>query len=1350
MLAKFSVKKPMTVFVCVVIIIVLGIVSFTSMTPDLLPNMDFPYAMIMTTYVGQTPETVESTVTKPLEQSIATIDGVKEISSNSADNYSMLLVEFEDGTNMDTATVDMRSALDTISDVWPDGVGSPYLLKINPNMLPASMAAVDYDGKEQAEISNFVNDELINKLEGIDGVASVSAKGILEQTENVVISQDKIDKLNKKINDALDLQFADAEEKLSDAKKEIEDNIAAAEEGAGTISASIDDINAQQEELANQLSDAQKQADRGKAEIISAKMELLVQKSSLTQTKELLETTYKTLLSLKDTYSQLTDQSKALNDKLNVIIPINETYTNIKAEMEKLSPDSDEYNAFLKKIEELNDKLEPYGLTVGTLEEDLKAAQEAKKVVDEGLAQIEDTLKAMNISSGTLDESLNSMSGKIALINSGIEQIDTAINGLDEKSVTVDDALATISKQQSSADFKLSSAISTLTSKQTEVNSALTQLNSAQKEVQTQIDSLSDTKKQAKESANMNNTVTIEAVSGILTAQNFSMPAGYVSDEENNKYMIRVGDEIDSEKEMKNLVLFDTGIDGIGVISLEDVADVFVADNSNEIYAKINGQSGVVLSFSKQSDVATATVCDNINSRFEELETEYDGLNFTKLYSQGDYIDIVINSVLQNLLLGAILAIIILFLFLRDIKPTIIVACSIPISVIFAIVLMYFSGVTLNMISLSGLAIGVGMLVDNSVVVIENIYRLSAKGYSAVKAAVSGAGQVAGAITASTLTTICVFLPIVFVEGITRQLFVDIALTIGYSLLASLIVALTLVPAMSQRMLRKTKERKNKKDSKVLRAYEKSLRFVLKHKVMTLLVVVAILLASVAGAFARGFSFMPNMSSTEIAVSVTLDDNATFEETVEIAETVNERMREIEEFDTVGVIVGSMSSLISMSGMDSGASSDAGSVTAYGVLNDKYAKQSESLTETLEKSLEDVDGEVTVSGGSASSMTSMLGSGTVDIMLYGNDLETLKSTAGDIAETLENVDGVGEVDSGVGATSPEIKVSVDKHKAIEKGLTVAQVYQQVAAAISDETTSTTLTNDDGDSMDVVVVKDNKKKVTSEDVGDIMLTYTNKDGKQKSFELSKIATITKSETMDVISRQNQRRYITISAAVSDDSTVTAASNNIKSALDKYDLPNGCSIEYSGSDATTMEAVKQLSLMLLLGIVLIYLIMVAQFQSLKSPFIIMFTIPLAFTGGFLGLIITGLDISVVSLIGFVMLCGIIVNNGIVLVDYINNLRANEGMPRVEAIIEAGKTRMRPILITALTTIFGLSVMAVGIGTGDEMMQPIGIVCIGGLIYATFMTLFIVPVIYDIFNKKEIRKIDDKELEIVDENI
>ena len=294
------------------------------------------------------------------------------------------------------------------------------------------------------------------------------------------------------------------------------------------------------------------------------------------------------------------------------------------------------------------------------------------------------------------------------------------------------------------------------------------------------------------------------------------------------------------------------------------------------------------MSFSKSSNTASSTVCENINTKLDSLSKEVDGLHFTNLYNEGDYINLVINSVLQNLLMGAVLAIIILFLFLRDIKPTLIVACSIPISVVFAIVLMYFSGVTLNMISLSGLAIGVGMLVDNSVVVIENIYRLRSMGVSPIKAALNGARQVAGAITASTLTTVCVFLPIVFVEGITRQLFVDLALTVTYSLLASLIVALTLVPAMGQRILRKMKPNSAPKDGKIKKAYERSLRFVLKHKVPAILVAVALLFTSAVLCLMRGFSFMPDMSSTQIQVSLKLDDNATFEETVKEGEKLND------------------------------------------------------------------------------------------------------------------------------------------------------------------------------------------------------------------------------------------------------------------------------------------------------------------------------------------------------------------------------------------------------------------------------------------------------------------------------
>ena len=643
------------------------------------------------------------------------------------------------------------------------------------------------------------------------------------------------------------------------------------------------------------------------------------------------------------------------------------------------------------------------------------------------------------------------------------------------------------------------------------------------------------------------------------------------------------------------------------------------------------------------------------------------------------------------------------------------------------------------MISLSGLAIGVGMLVDNSVVVIENIYRLRAKGVSAPAAAVSGARQVAGAIAASTLTTICVFVPIVFVQGLTRQLFVDMALTIGYSLIASLIIALTLVPAMSQRMLRTIRGRKTD-EGRILRGYERSLRFVLRHKAVAVIAAVALLFGSGFAVFARGFSFMPDMSGTEVSVSVTLDDNASFDETVEAAEKVNEAMMKYDEFDTVGVTVGGS---LSMMGLSLGGSSgDAGSITAYGVLKPGETKKGAEISKKLEEELDGI-GEITI-GGSTSSMSTLLGDGNVQLRLTGDDLPAIQDAAKDIARKMEELDSVSSADSGMGATSPEIKVTVDRAKAAAKGLTVAQVFQQVAAAVAEEKTSVTMRGEDGRNIDVVIVKDDTDKITSSSVGSIDLTYSDSEGKEKKTSLSSVADIEEAETLDMIRRTDQKRNLIITGEVAEGYSLTAATNDVRSMIDSYDLPAGCSVEFGGSDKSTMEAMQQLSLMLLLGVVMIYLIMVAQFQSLKSPFIIMFTIPLAFTGGFLGLLVTGFDVSVISMIGFVMLCGIIVNNGIVLVDYINVLRL-DGKDRVEAIVEAGKTRMRPIFITALTTVLGLSVMALGIGTGAEMMQPLAIVCIGGLLYATLMTLFIIPLIYDAFNKRDMKRVEDKELEL-----
>ena len=1347
MLPKLSVKKPMTIFVAVIVVIVLGIVSVFKMTPDLLPNMDFPYAIILTTYPGQTPETVESVVTKPLEQSLSTIDGVKTITSTSSDNYSILTLEFEDGTNMDTATVDMRGNLDTIKDAWPDGVGSPYLMKINPNMMPVAMVAVDYDGYDTVQISDYVNNELKNQLEGIDGVASVSTKGIVTQKENVIISQAKIDALNAKINDALNDKFGDAEKKISDAKKELQDNISKAEQGSDTIEQSINDLNSQQEEVAKQLADAQGKAQSGYTEILNAKMQLLDQQQSLTATKQTLTIAYQTLIQIKEKLDSLQDEKAQLTQQIEAFEKI---YNDYKDALSKLANHdlTDEQLAQVRAIlAKIDEELDKYGFPKEELEERLNNAKNALTNVDKAITQTVEALKGLDTTEEKLDDTIAEIADKISQVDGGITQIAAAVKGLDNNTVSVNQALSEIEKQQSLAAYQLSGGLSALNTKQSEVNSALTQLNSAQEELKSASDELSEQKDKAKKAADMTNTVTISNVSNILTAQNFSMPAGYVSDDENIKYLVRVGDKIDGDKEMQSLALFDTGIDGIGVVKLSDVADVFIADDSDEVFTKINGNSGVVFSFSKQSDAATATVSENIAKKLNSLTQENEGLHFTTLMDQGDYIDIIINSVLQNLLMGAVLAIIILYLFLRDIKPTLIVALSIPISVIFALVLMYFSGVTLNMISLSGLAIGVGMLVDNSVVVIENIYRLRNLGVPPVKAALNGAKQVAGAIASSTLTTICVFFPIVFIEGLTRQIFMDMALTITYSLLASLIVALTLVPAMGQRMLRKVKPVKHGMFDKMLGGYEKSIRFVLKHRAIALIAAVVLLFGSMFGAVARGFSFMPNMASTELSVTVSLDDSATMDDTIDAAQNLLDTLSKYDDFETVGVMTGSTTSLMGLTGSVSSSDSDKGSVMAYAVFKDDKVKNSESISKEIEAELQSIDGDVVVSGSSSSSsMSAMLGDDGVSIKLYGDDLKTLQNTAKDMAEKLAAVDGIDETDNGIGATSGEIKVTVDKTKAAKKSLTVAQVYQQIAAAITSESTaSSTLTND-GKKLDVVVIKDENNDVTKANIKDIKLTYTDKEGNEKTTKLSEVAEISDSESMNSITRSDQKRYIKVSGTLKDGYTNTDVSNKAKALFDDYKLPDGCSIEYSGSNESTMEAVNQMLLMMLLGVILIYLIMVAQFQSLKSPFIIMFTIPLAFTGGFLGLLITGFDVSVVALLGFVMLCGIIVNNGIVLVDYINNLRL-EGKERREAIVEAGKTRMRPILITAITTVLGLSTMALGIGTGSEIMQPIAIVCIGGLLYATIMTLYIVPVIYDILSKKELRKVSESDLEGID---
>ena len=1226
-MAKFSVKKPLTVFVVVLAVIVLGVVSYLKMTPDLIPNMDFPYVIIVTTDPGASPEAVESDITKPMEQSMATLDQIKEVTSTSKNSVSMVLLEFEDGVNMDTISVDIQQKISVLQGQWDDMVGTPYVLKINPSVLPVMVAAVSREGMDVYDLSDLVTDELTNKLEGISGVASVSVSGAVTREAHVILDQQKMDELSATLEDAVKKQLKKAETKLRDAEKKIEDGQSA--------------LNSAKRDVADGVAGAAGDAvDKVRDE-------------------------------LRDVYKNLED-------------------TDIRDIIGGLFTDPD------KTLEELQKNLDALKESLSKLMDELESGRLR--------AQVEGTVSDLVVS-----------------LMDGMTQLTEAQIQLDQA--------------------------------KTQVESGLEQIRDAYKKVSEQTD--------------LGGMLTISTVSSLLTAQNFSMPAGYISDDSGVSYMVSVGQKITASGELEEMVLFDLGLEGVEPIRLGDVATVAVTDDADQLYTKLDEENGILLSFTKQSNYATAEVSNNISDRFKTLEAQYEGLSFVPLMDQGDYIYLIVETIMSSLLWGALFSVVVLFLFLRDWRPTVITLVSIPVSVIFAVVLMYFTGVTINMISLSGLAVAVGMLVDNSVVVIENIYRLRAKGATIIQAAVSGAQQVLGAVTASTLTTVCVFAPIIFVEGLTRQMFTDLALTITYSLMASLLVSLTLVPAMASGMLRRDFTPKPGLLDKLYPAYRRAIVFALDHKAGVLLLSLVLLVTSAWGAVSRGFTFMPEIDMNNLSLSVTMPEGTTREEAVALADEVMERVMTVENVSDVGFMMGSGT----MGGLSLTSTSNSDyDVTGYitmpeGTFGSDAGREIEALCADLPCT-------VTASGVMSGMMSYMTGSG-VSLSVYGNDMEELQSAARALGQRMSQAEGVVSVSDGLEDAAPALQVLVDRNKAMTKGITVAQIYMQVAAAMSDSTTVSTVTLD-GDSMEMIVDAAEDGKLTREklleltiDPGSGMtsamggstsmssasassglsqLTGEDSGDEDKTFKLGDVAEIRETVSMNTISRDQQRRCITVTASIADGYNVTKVTSEVQRLVNSLTLPDTVTVEFNGENEQIMDAMEQLMLMLLLGVVLVYLIMVAQFQSLKSPFIVMFTIPLAFTGGFMALLLAGIEVSVVSLIGFVMLVGIIVNNGIVLVDYINQQRL-AGMERREAVIDACVTRLRPILMTSLTTILGLIVTAVAKNAGTALIQPIALVCIGGLLYATLMTLFVVPCMYEIMNRRELRKVNEDELQLVD---
>ena len=1326
MLSKFSVKKPYTVLVGVIAILVLGVVSFLKLTPDLLPNIDFPYVIITTTYIGASPEEVENTVTKPIEQSVAKLDNIHNISSTSAENYSMVMLEFADGTDINIASIDITNALGQLESGWNEMVGTPIMLKINPNMLATAVVAVSVDGLEEQELTSFLNKNILNQLEGIEGVASVTADGLIEKSVEVRISPEKLEALNKRIENEIIRQFDEAYEEIDKAEAQLADGKEAIRVGTLELEKGKKELEKAKVEAEKQLADGAAELSSAQRELNAAKKELDNAKAQLIEQQETIYETYGQMLVLKTTVAGM-EQSKLLLQKSLASLKSVEEYVL----SEEISTEE------IDKI--VSEMTGGEYTSLDLLKKGMETIQKGIDEIDSFLGDIDKTLKEQGYSLETLDKAIDDIEYAICNMDSFFEEIEKGYDQIAEAQAMINQGHSALAKGEAEAARQFAAAEKEIENGAAQLSASSAQIKTAEKELEAGREQIDAALAEAIKAADVSEMINIEMLATIFYAQHFEMPAGYVKDGEKD-VLVRIGDKYESVDEIGKAVLFDLGIGDLDAVVLEDVANIEYTDNSEETYASVNGNRGVILSFTKQSNYATADVSEAIQERFDELEAKHQGLKFSILMDQGDYIEIIIGSVLENMIIGAVLAVIILVVFLRDIKPTFMVALSIPISVVFAIVLMYFSGVTLNVISLAGLAAGIGMLVDNSIVVIENIYRLRSLGLSPIKAAVSGASQVAGAIVASTLTTVCVFLPIVFVEGLTRQLFQDMALTIAYSLLASLIIALTVIPAMAPSVLKNVKE-KHKEESKGMRRYGKVVLLALKHKFLVLLLAIALLGGSAYACIIRGYIFMPNMESNQLTATISMPEDSVLEDTAGLCDEFSAEIKELYGVETVGTMLsGGMASMFGMSG----GASDVTSATMYILLDSEGEKNAFEITEKISSIAKKYEerAEISVTGGMMDSMSLLTGSG-ITVNVYGENLEDIAKTAAEIGSIIEKVDGVSYVSSGEEKTEPTINISVDKDAAMKKGLTVAQIFQEIATQITKSATAATVETENGD-YDIVVISEKAEAFTREDVENYVFKVQKQDGTTEEVKLSEIAKILDGKTLSTISRSAQRRYLSVSAGIEEGKNVTLVSAKVQEALENYKAPEGISYEFSGENESIMEAIWELVKMLGIGVVLVYLIMVAQFQSLRSPFIVMFTIPLAFTGAFLALIAWDLEISVISMIGLVMLVGIIVNNGIVLVDYINQLR-EEGMQRREAIIEASKTRLRPIFMTALTTVLALVPIASGMGFGASLIQPVAVCCIGGLLYATIMTLVVIPVMYEMLSRKKMRIVSKDDLEI-----
>ena len=1281
---KFSVKKPFTVLVAVIMVLMLGFVSISNMQTNLLPDVNTPYLMVVTVYPGASPERVESEVSDVMQNALGTVAGVEKVTATSAENYSLLLMQFSDDTDMNSAMVKVSNKVDQTTASLPSNCLTPSIIEYSLNMNAFMTVAVSREGSDVYDLSEFVSDTLVPYVERKGGVSSVSTNGLIEKMVQVQLSQEKIDAINEKLLEVIDVQLADARKQLESAEAQIE--------------AGRKEYNRQFKNYSNTVSDTMMQEMSGQ---------------------------------VGDAIEVVRKQAQALLDSVNQLIAVVQ-----EPEIQQALIDVRD------GLQRVMDKFNETGMK--DIDSLIEIVTELRDITDKLTGALQQLQQRLNTESGTEGSTAADLADDLQVqqsLNTVYNTLNDVIKAMDDVpglTKTFSDAIGNFSQQQMQAYMKFTEARE--------------MLNEYEKQLAEAKQTYADAEEKAMASSDVSKLLDIDTLAQLIYAQNFSMPAGYVKDSSGKSWLLKVGEEYDSIEDISGALLLH--VDGFGDVRLSDVADVEVIDNAEASYTRLNGERAAVLKIYKGATSSASEVSDNCLSAFQELEAQYDGLHVVVLSNQGNYITIIVKSILSSMVIGAALAIIVLAIFLRDVKPTLVVGFSIPLSVLFAVVLMYFTGMDLNVMTLAGLSLGIGMLVDNSIVVIENIYRLRGRGVPAARAAVQGAKQVGMSVVASTLTSVCVFLPVVFSSSIVKSLMQPMSLCIGYCLMASLIVALTVVPAAASTVLKKAEPKQLKWFDKIQDKYAKSLEWCFRHRALPLLAAVVLLAFCGWRVFSMGVELLPTITSNEAIVTLSTTKDLSKEDSYAIAGKAVEAMLEVDHVEEVGITTDTR-----VAGMDIGQLGLPTAITdllnaanSYGtyqvnVMLDESLSSSEIETarQALEDALsgiEDCTAKVEISG--MQELTSQLASG-LSVKIYGADAETLSQLSEKVVDIVNDTEGFANATNGLGSGDATINLHIDRDKVRSYGLTVAQVYQQIAAKLTTTTTAQTPVTVDGSTMSVQI-SNNLDPVTKENMMDITFetTVMSADGTTSTGTciLADMATWDTGSAPDSITSEDQTQYVSVTADTLDGYNTTVQARVLEKKLNEFalsdEMPEGCSFSMGGESDSVNFMVNEMVQWLSLALPFVYLVMVAQFQSLLSPFIVLFTIPLAFTGGLLGMLFTGQQLTMISLMGFIVLMGTVVNNGIVFVDYANQLRMG-GMERRAALIATGKTRMRPILMTTLTTVLAMLQLVFSNDMASQLMSGMAIVIICGLSYATLMTLYIVPILYDILFRKPPLNVD-----------